>query len=898
MVRPHTTPSPSALMACDEPWSVAPDELLELLRSDREGLDSDEAGERLAAYGPNELPRQASERALALLLRQFMQPLIYVLLGAVVVSLVIEHWVDAGVIAAVVLVNGLIGFVQEYRAGREMQALLELVAESCTVLRDGAPQTLPTRDVVPGDVIVIAAGEKVPADARLLAGRGLSIDEALLTGESVPVDKHVDPELEEGTPLPERLNMLYSGTLATAGQGRALITATGGRTELARIAELVGTAETVATPLTRRITAFSRLITWVILVVAAVTFGLALARGYEAVEGFLAAVALAVAAIPEGLPAIITIALAIGLRRMAARNAVVRHLPAVEALGSTTVICSDKTGTLTRNEMVITELRVPGTVAVSGDGYEPVGEFGPGGGSPGESVRIALQAGLLCSDARLVQREGAFGIVGDPTEGALVVAAAKAGLTREGVEAAAPRIDELPFESERRFMATLHRSGEGHRAIVKGAPEVILERCERTAWGGDWNPAAVLEEVDDMAARGLRVLAVADKDEPSGLRQLGGADLDSGYTLLGLLGLLDPPRSDAIDAIAACHRAGVRVVMITGDHPRTAAAIAARMGISDGSETVTGAELENLADAELERVAAEATVFARVAPEHKLQLVSALQRRGEIVAMTGDGVNDAAALKQADIGVAMGITGTAVSKEAADIVLRDDNFATIRAAVEEGRRVFDNLIKAIVFILPTNAGESLLVLGVIGLGLTLPLLPVQLLWINTITAVTLALPLAFEARERGVMQRPPRRPNAPILDRVGVQRILIVGIVMFLAGVAVFEIETARGTPAAEARTHVVTLIVLLEAFYLLTCRSLHGSLRDVGILTNPSIYAGIVLVVLFQAGYVYLPFMHVLFDSTPLTAMDWLEAAVLASFVLPAVSLHKRLTRRGQTGA
>ncbi len=861
------------------------------------GLSAEAARLALERYGPNEIPRGESEGLVALFLRQLMQPLIYVLLAAAAVTAALSHWIDAAVILGVVIANAVVGVVQEYRAGRAIEALLDLVAQESTVVRDGVAERIDARELVPGDVVVLEAGDKVPADCRLLGARGLFIDEALLTGESVPVEKLEAGALPVETPLPERRNMAYAGTLVTSGQGRAAVAETGGATELGRISELVGAAEPLATPLTRKIAAFSRTLTFAILVLAGVTFVMAWLRGYELLDGFLAAVALAVSAIPEGLPAIMTIALATGVRRMATRNAVVRRLPAVETLGSTTVICSDKTGTLTRSEMVAVEAFAGGRVEITGTGYEPDGTFLADGrtlATPPPEVSTLLEAALLCSDARVVRADGAWRVEGDPTEGALVAAAAKAGIDRERAEIHRPRLDELPFESERRFMATLHAAEDaGPWVVIKGAPEEVIARSQAVAWPGAWSPDALLTQADEMAGRGQRVLAVATKLEEGAPHLLEHVDLEGGLTLLGLVGLFDPPREEAVRAVAACHSAGIRVAMMTGDHPRTAAEIARAVGITEiGGRVLTGADLDRLTDDEFAAQAAQASVFARVAPEHKLRLVMALQRQGEVVAMTGDGVNDAPALKQADIGIAMGISGTDVSKEAADMVLRDDNFATIEAAVEDGRRVYDNLLKSIVFILPTSAGESLLVLLAITFGLTLPILPVQILWINLVTTVALALPLALEALEPDTMRRPPRRMDEPVLGRLAIQRITLVALFMFAAGIAVFEWEQARGATIEETRTTVIATIVLIEAFYLLNCRSLQRSMLAVGLFTNLAVYWGILLVIGLQLAFTYLPVLNTLFETAPIGATQWLVATAVATLVLPLIAVEKRLRR------
>ncbi len=870
--------------------------VLDRLGASEAGLSAEAARVALERYGPNEIPRGKSDGLVVLFMRQLMQPLIYVLLAAGAVTAALSHWIDAAVILGVVIANAVVGVVQEYRAGRAIESLLDLVAQQSTVVRDGVVRRIDARELVPGDVVVLDAGDKVPADCRLLGARGLFVDEALLTGESVPVEKLEAGALPAETPLPERRNMTYAGTLVTTGQGRVVVADTASATELGHISELVGAAEPLATPLTRKIAAFSRTLTYAILVLAGLTFVMAWLRGYPLLDGFLASVALAVSAIPEGLPAIMTIALATGVRRMATRNAVVRRLPAVETLGSTTVICSDKTGTLTRSEMVVVEAFAGSRVEITGTGYGPNGTFLDGGralATPPREVSALLEAALLCSDARVVLADEVWRVEGDPTEGALVAAAEKAGIERQQAELRRPRLDELPFESERRFMATLHAEDAGPWVVIKGAPEEVIARSCGLAWLGEWSPDALLAQADEMAGRGQRVLAVAAKREDGALHLLEHVDLEGGFTLLGLVGLFDPPREEAVRAVAACHGAGIRVAMMTGDHPRTAAEIARAVGVTDADGRVlTGADLDRLTDDEFAAQAAQTSVFARVAPEHKLRLVKALQLQGEVVAMTGDGVNDAPALKRADIGIAMGISGTDVSKEAADMVLRDDNFTTIEAAVEDGRRVYDNLLKSIIFILPTSAGESLLVLLAIAFGLTLPILPVQVLWINLVTTVALALPLALEVLEPDTMRRPPRRMDEPVLGRLAIERIVLVALFMFAAGIAVFEWEQARGTTIEEARTTVIATIVLIEAFYLLNCRSLKRSMLAVGLFTNLAVYWGILLVIALQLAFTYLPLLNTLFGTAPIGPMQWLAATLIAALVLPLIAIEKRSSR------
>jgi len=777
-------------------------------------------------------------------------------------------------------------------------------------------------EIVPGDVISLASGDKVPADARLLEVRDLRVDEAALTGESVPAEKSPEPVSEEA-PVADRSGMVHGGTLVSYGTARAVVTATGMRTELGHISEMLGEATEIQTPLTRQISSVSKWITAFIGGVAVLLLVVGLLRGYPAVEAVLAAITLAVAAIPEGLPAVITIALAIGVQRMARRQAIVRRLPAAETLGSTTVICTDKTGTLTRGEMTVRSLWVtPGdggagaAYEVSGAGYAPEGEVTPEDTPENTSPKELLLAAVLANDAALVRDEehedGGWRIDGDPTEGALISAARKAGLDERRASENYPRLDSIPFESERQYMATLNGSLDGGRGVyLKGAPEVVLERCER--WGGARDTESVLDRVHAMAGEGLRVLAVAAKAVPAEQQELGNEDVAGGFRLLGLVGMMDPPREEAVEAVRASREAGIAVKMITGDHAATAEAIGRRLGLVDETDgaVLIGRELDALSDEEFSEAAARTSVFARVAPEHKLRLVRALQDRGEVVAMTGDGVNDAPALKQASIGTAMGVTGTDVSRESADIVLTDDNFASITAAVEEGRRVYDNLVKSLAFILPTSAGQALLILlGIMFFPVVAgePLLPVgttQVLWVNLVVAVALALPLAFENAEPNAMRRAPRDPDAPILDLSLVLRTGLVGLLMALSGIGLFLYDyygqLAAGAPPeaalAGAQTLAVTTVIFFQVFYLLQSRSLRGSVFEVGLFSNRWIYAGIAAILLLQLAFVYLPPMNVLFGTAPLGLVEWGEALLVSLVVIPAVALDKRL-RKGRVAS
>ncbi|ATB32709.1 cation-translocating P-type ATPase [Melittangium boletus] len=897
------------------PWhALPPDKVLESLESREEGLTNEQARERLERYGPNVLRRQKSDGPLVLLWRQINSPFIWVLIASAVLAILLGKVTDGLVVAAVVVLNTIIGFIQEYRAGKAIEALNQMVPENTTVVREGRKLSVPAEQLVPGDVVQVASGDKVPADMRLLSARNLSVEEAALTGESVPARKDVTPVAED-TELGDRASLVFGGTLVTSGAASAAVVATGQHTELGRISTLLHEATDLQTPLTKALAVIGKYITLAILVVSAVLLGVGLWRGYEVSEAVVVALTLAVAAIPEGLPAIVTIALAIGVQRMAARRAVIRKLPAVETLGSTTVICSDKTGTLTRNEMTVKALWTSeGRYTLTGVGYAPQGELRrddqPLEGPPTDDVCELLRAGALCNDAALQQRDGRWELTGDPTEGALLVAARKAGVNEEEKRSRHSRLDAIPFESENQFMATLHENGgDGRRILVKGAPEVVLRRCDL---GDGLSPEAVLAEVEHMAARGMRVLAMAARNVPASHDGLRLEDVSGGLRLLGLEGMIDPPREEAIAAVKACHDAGITVKMITGDHLATAEAIGMQLGLQKpDTRGITGSQLAAMDDARLEEAAVRTNVFARVAPEHKLRLVRALQGKQHVVAMTGDGVNDAPALKQANIGVAMGITGTAVSKEAADIVLADDNFASIAAAVEEGRRVYDNLIKSLAFVLPTNLGLALILLVGVALfpiqqidGALVPLMamrPTQLLWINLVATVSLALPLAFEAREVDVMRRAPRNPDEPVLSHFVVMRTGLVALLMTAGAIGLFLWEYTHERPRAghelalvEAQTMAVNTVISFQIFYMLMCRTLTGSLRKVGLFSNPTVFVGIGVLVLLQAAFMYVPFMQRVFGTAPLSPGAMGLSILVGAVVLPVVGLEKWLRQRG----
>jgi magnesium-transporting ATPase (P-type) len=880
-------------------------EVVLLLGTDRDrGLSATEAADRLRTSGPNVLPRLDRRGALLRFVLQFHHPLIYVLLAAAAVTLALGEVVDAGVIVAVVLINAVIGFVQESRAETALDALMSMVRTQATVVRDGHRRRVPSEEIVPGDVVVLEAGDKVPADLRLVSTDDLEVDESALTGESLPVTKS-PIELPTGTALGDRANMGFSGTVVTRGRGRGVAVATGADTEIGRIHRLIGAAVPLETPLTRKIGRFSRVLTVAILGLAVLTFVLGTVRGEDAADMVTAAVALAVGAIPEGLPAVVTITLAIGVARMARRRAIIRRLPAVETLGSTTVICTDKTGTLTANAMTVVTVVAGGRrYEVSGTGYDPhgalTGDDGPARIEDDVALRTCLLVGALCNDSRLADREGRREVIGDPTEAALLVAAEKAGLDPAGLAAARPRIDTLPFDSGRQWMATLHRTGDGRVACyVKGAVERLLAMASgELRADGSVAPVdrdAVHAATESLAGRALRVLAMGVAELPDGTTELSPEALQGRVVLAGLQGMIDPPRPEAVTAVRASREAGIQVKMITGDHAVTARAIAERFALAGDrrTEVVTGGELAELADEDLPECARATAVFARVDPEQKLRLVETLQADGQVVAMTGDGVNDAPALRRADIGVAMGVGGTEAAKEAADMVLTDDNFATIEAAVEEGRGVFDNLRKFIAFMLPTSFGQGLVILAAILLATTLPVLPVQVLWVNMTTAVALGLVLAFEPLERGVMQRPPVPPSRPLLTAALVWRIVMVSALMLVAAFGLFEWALAEGESTAAARTVAVNTFVVVQIAYLLNCRSLDRTMFAVGVLSNRWVPVGITAMLVLQLLFTYVPLMNTLFDSAPIDLVWWARVAAVGVAVHLLVEVEKWLRRR-----
>ncbi|HEX5363845.1 MAG TPA: cation-transporting P-type ATPase [Gallionella sp.] len=869
-----------AQVSANNNWHSLPaQDVLAALDAVSDGLSSDDAQRRLEQYGPNRLTPPSRRGPLLRFLLQFHNLLIYVLLASAAVTALLAHWVDTAVIVGVVVINAIIGFIQEGKAERAMDAIRRMLSPEATVLREGQRRVVEAGALVPGDIVLLQSGDKVPADLRLLNAKNLRIEEAALTGESAAVEKNAVPVDAQAVPG-DRYCMAYSSTLVVYGQGKGVVVATADETEIGRISAMLEEVETLTTPLLRQMETFGRWLTVVIMALAVVCFLFGwLVHSFGFGDMFLAAVSMAVAAIPEGLPAVLTITLALGVQRMAKRSAIVRRLPAVEALGSVTTICTDKTGTLTRNEMTVQRVITAAQVfEVSGTGYAPHGGFSSDGIETGmtEQALDLLRAGLLCNDAQLHENVGVWHVAGDPTEGALIPLALKAGMDAQFEQGAMPRTDHIPFESEHRFMATLHHDHAGRALVyVKGAVEQVLAMCNKQRGAGEdeaLNLPYWQERMAGSGALGQRVLALAMKTVDGGQRELSFTDMAGGFTLLGMVGISDPPREEAIAAVRDCIAAGIRVKMITGDHADTARAIAAQIGIGKGL-ALTGVEIDALDDEALRQAVREVDVFARASPAHKLRLVTALQANGEIVAMTGDGVNDAPALKRADIGVAMGRKGTEVAKEAAEMVLADDNFATIAHAVEEGRTVYDNIKKAIVFIMPTNGGEAGIVLIAILFGMTLPITPVQILWVNMVSAVTLALALSFEQAEPDVMRRPPRAAGEPILSGFMIWRISFVSVLLTLGTVALFQWALARGVSLEAARTLAVNALVTGEITYLFNCRYLLAPVRSWQDFTgNRYVLLSIGVLILLQLAFTYLPFMQRLFGVVALDAAAWVS--------------------------
>jgi magnesium-transporting ATPase (P-type) len=891
-------------------WHALPaNEALARLDSSAEsGLTAAEVSRRLEKYGPNQLPQRRKKGALLRFLTQFHNILIYVLLAAGFVKLMLGLWLDAGVILGVVIINALLGFIQEGKAEKALDSIRNMLSPEARTFRDGDASIVPSEELVPGDIVLLESGDRIPADLRLIDIKNLRTEEAALTGESVPVDKSSDPVAEKAT-VGDRIGMAFSGTLVASGRGTGVVVATGTETELGRINQMMAAVSPLETPLLRQIKKFGYAITAVILLVSALVFVYGRwVRHMPFVDIFQPVVAIAVSAIPEGLPALITVTLAIGVQRMARRNAIIRLLPAVEALGSVSRICSDKTGTLTLMEMmVVSAVTADSAFTITGQGYAPEGEVLKNGRRAEDDPVLKLmgRVSVLCNDAKLTQKDGAWKVAGDPTEGALYPYAAKIGVERPEEQTAYPRTDAIPFESEHKFMATLHRdAAEREMLLVKGAPEVVLEHCDRQQTQSGPQPierSRFMDESDRLAAEGERVLAMAWMEDP-GIKagNLSPGDLPKNLVLLGLIGLLDPPRKEAIEAVKECHEGGIRVTMITGDHKITAAAIAKLLSIGDGKTAVSGAEIEGMDTATLEDRVRDVDVFARASPEHKLRLVKAIQADKQVIAMTGDGVNDAPALKKADIGVAMGIKGTEVTKEAAGMVLADDNFASITAAVKEGRTVYNNIEKAILFMLPTNVAQALVILAAILMGFTAPITAPQILWVNMVTSVALGLVISFEPHELDVMRRPPRSVHRSIVDGFGIWRVTFIGLALLALTLWAFFWMKSKSASDELSRAVAVNALVIGQIFYLLNSRyKLDSSLSFKAHLGNKYLPLGIGAVIVLQLLFSYAPPFQALFDTEGIPAWIWprlLLGGLIFFLVVEAEKLMIRWSRRRAT--
>ncbi|WP_373492470.1 cation-transporting P-type ATPase [Parasphingorhabdus sp.] len=877
---------------------------LEQLDASAEGLSPAEAAKRLEEYGPNRLPEAARRNGFVHFLQHFHHILIYVLIGAAAITAALDHWIDTGVILAVVVANAVIGFIQEGKAEKAMDAIRQMLALRANVIRQGERHSIEGEELVPGDIVLLEAGDKVPADLRLLTAYGMSVQEAILTGESVPVEKHAGPVAGD-VPLGDRSCMAFSGTLLTTGQGKGVVVGTGSQTEIGRISGLLSEVETLTTPLVAQMGVFAKWLTILILLIAA----LLLAYGYfvshyEFAEMFMAVVGLSVAAIPEGLPAILTITLAIGVQAMARRNAIVRRLPAIETLGSVSVICTDKTGTLTRNEMMVASvLTSQHLFAVEGDGYAPKGllQLEDADVAPAEHTVLQelARAAKLCNDAFLHEHEGVWVVEGDPMEGALLAFTGKMDVDARKTQADWTRTDAIPFDAKHRFMATLNHDHERHAFIfVKGAPEQILAMCQDQR-DTDGNTEALdvdywQTNVEAIAALGQRVLAFAIKPVQSEHTVLEHGDIEDTLTLLGMTGMIDPPRVEAITAVGECYGAGIRVKMITGDHAKTAAAIGKQIGLQNPEQVLTGNDLDDMDDAALHQAVLDCDIFARTSPEHKLRLVMALQSHGMTVAMTGDGVNDAPALKRADAGIAMGMKGSEAAKEAADLVLADDNFVSIAAAVREGRTVYDNIKKVISWTLPTNAGEAMTIIVALLAGMTLPITPVQILWVNLITAVTLGVALAFEPTEEGTMRRPPRPRDEPLLTGGLVWHIVLVSL-LFLCGVfGMYHYAIDRGYSVELARTIALNTLVAMEIFHLFFIRNIYGtSLTWKAVRGTKMVWTVVIVITVAQFAITYLPLLQAVFATEAIPFRDGLLIVCVGVALFAIIETEKQIRLR-----
>ncbi len=879
--------------------AMTADAVLKQLKSDSDsGLNDNEVQKRLDEFGKNEIPRQKQRSVLGRLLMQFHNILIYVLIVAAVITALMDHWIDTWVILAVVIINAVIGFVQEGKAEKALESIREMLSLDAIVLRSGNKKEIDAEELVPGDIVFLKSGDKVPADMRLIKSKDLRVEEAPLTGESVAVEKMTDPADEDAIPGDQK-SMVFSGTVITYGKAIGVVVATGAETEIGKINKMIAGVEKITTPLLEQIEKFGKWLSVIILAASSAFFAYGyFVQNYPLTEIFLAVIGLIVAAIPEGLPAIMTITLAIGVQKMANRNAIIRRLPSVETLGAVDVICSDKTGTLTRNEMTATKIITSEKAyTVEGSGYKPEGQImhddKPVEVQDDVVLSRLLQAARVCNNAQLKKNDNnQWELLGMPTEGALLTLSYKAGFK----DFKPKRIDSIPFESDHKYMATLNQLEDKRIIFLTGAPERVLEMCDKqyNADGGEsLNTEFWEKKIEDIAEKGHRTIGIAFSETDSRLEELDKNNMETQKVFLGLIGISDPPREEAVKAIEDCKNAGVEVKMITGDHVVTAKAIGKSIGICDNDKAISGNELEKMSDNELEDICQTYNIYARTTPEHKLRLVTALQNKNHLCAMTGDGVNDAPALKKANIGIAMGIKGTEVTKDASEMVLADDNFASIANAIEEGRTVYDNIRKALLFILPTNGAESLVLMAAILIGITMPITPAQILWVNMVTAVTLALALAFEPMETDVMKKPPRKRDAPILGKMFMWRITFVSLLIGGLTIAVFSYFYNYGLSVEKARTLAVNTLVAGQLFYLFNCRNIRTPALNKNFFNNKLAFLAAAVLIIMQLGFVYLPFMNTFFNTAPISTSYWLYAIAGGALVFALVEIEKFIFNR-----
>ena len=874
-------------------------EIFHHLGTSESGLPDEEARVRLGQHGPNKLAEAENISKLAILVHQFTSPLIYILLIAGVVTVFLREFIDAGVIFAVVILNAVIGFFQEYKAEESVRALKKMVVPKAKVLREGREKEIQSEDLVPGDIVLLSSGVRVPADLRLFKTIELRVEESMLTGESLPAEKGTFSLKEANLTPGDQKNMVFMGTIVLSGRAKGVVVETGQKTVLGQIATEVREATVIQTPLQDKLMRFAKVIGSLVIAFSALVFGAGILLGEKASEMFMIAVATAVSAIPEGLPVAVTITMAIGVARMARRNAVIRKLPAVETLGSTTVIGSDKTGTLTKNEMTV-KVAYDGEKAyrISGIGYEPEGEIlhelQAVNMKASANLLMVFRIGMLCNESNIYEEEGEFKVEGDPTEGALIVSAMKAGLNRTEESNHYPQTAIIPFESEHGYMATLHKQGGEKIIFVKGAPEKILDMCTECAVEDKKGMREILDTAHLFAKEGMRVLAMGYKKAPRDIDEITHQDVAGNLIFAGLQGMIDPPRPDVMDAVKGCKKAGIKVAMITGDHAATALAIAKMIGIT-GDETgvMTGKEIEAMTDNELFKTVEDISVFARVSPQHKLRVVEQLIRHGEVVAVTGDGVNDAPALKAAHIGIAMGKSGTDVAKEASDMVLADDNFASIFAAVEEGRVVYDNIKKVTIFLISCGFGELIAIVGTIVMGYPIPYIPAQILWLNLVTNGLQDVALAFEPSEKGVLNRPPRNPKEGILSSLMVQRTLLMGLTLSAGTLLLFITNINAGVPLERARTIALTTMVFFQFYQALNCRSETQSIFRMNPLSNQLLFISMIAAFLAQLSVIYVPAFQWVFRTVPITISEWMDIILVSTTIILVVEADKWLRRR-----